>query len=194
MKTIMNFRILVMLSFFLLIPVLTRAQTDKNAAQLKNLETGIANAKAKVAINERKLAVADSLITLGTQMVAESKTEIKTIDAESKKLEKDHSSNLKPLTKLSTSKDKGEATKARSDLKALEVQYRSDAKGLDTRLRAAEKKQTTGNANVTKGKTAKKSAQDALKISQAALKAAQAKYDAASGSAEDTSAKDKKKK
>jgi chromosome segregation ATPase len=194
MKTIMNYRILVMLSFFLLIPVLTQAQTDKKATELKNLETGIATAKAKVAMNERKLAIADSVITTGTQMIAESKTEIKAVDAESKKLDKDLAANKKPLTKLSTSKDKGESIKAKADLKALDVQYRSDAKALDTRLRAAEKKQTTGNANLTKGKAAKKSAQDALKISRAALNAAQAKYDAASASGDNTNSKDKKKK
>jgi len=194
MKAIMNFRVLVMLSFFLLIPALSQAQTDKKADQLKNLETGIAAAKAKVSMSERKLAIADSVITTGTQMIAESKSEIKAVDADNKKLEKDLAANKKPLTKLSTSKDKGESIKAKADLKALDVQYRSDAKTLDTRLRAAEKKQTTGNANLTRGKVAKKSAQDALKISQDALKAAQAKYDAASSSGDNTNAKDKKKK
>lgn len=194
MKTIMNFRILIMLSFFLLIPVLTRAQTDKKADQLKNMETGLAAAKAKVAVNERKLAIADSIITTGTQMLAESKTEIKAVDAESKKLEKDLAANKKPLTKLSTSKDKGESTKAKADLKALDMQYRSDAKVLDTRLRAAEKKQTMGNAAITRGKAAKKTAQDALKASQEALKTVQAKYDAAADSGENTGSKGKSKK
>jgi hypothetical protein len=194
MRAIMKFRVLAMLSFFLLIPVITQAQTDRKAIELKNLETGIATAKAKVVQNERKLAIADSIITTGTQMVAESKTEIKAVDTESKKLEKDNAAKQKPLIKLSTSKDKGESVKAKADLKALDVQYRSDAKAFDTRLRAAEKKQTMGNANLTRGKTAKKSAQDALKFSQANLKVAQAKYDAASASGEDTGSKDKKKK
>jgi hypothetical protein len=194
MRAIMKFRFLAMLSFFLLIPVITQAQTDRKAIELKNLETGIATAKAKVAQNERKLAIADSIITTGTQMLAESKTEIKAVDTESKKLDKDFAVQQKPLTKLSASKDKGESVKAKADLKALDVQYRSDAKAFDTRLRAAEKKQTMGNANLTRGKTAKKSAQDALKLSQANLKAAQAKYDAASASGENAGSKDKKKK
>jgi chromosome segregation ATPase len=179
MKTVINFRVLITLSFFLLTPVFTQAQTDKKAAELKNLGTGIAKAKAKVTLNERKVTVADSLIESGNQLVAESKTEIKTINAESNKLNKDHAAKQKPLTKLSTSKDKGESSKARADLKALDLQYRSDAKALGTRLRKAEKKQTAGNTNLTKGKAARKSAQDALKASQAVLKAAQAKYDAA---------------
>jgi chromosome segregation ATPase len=179
MKAVNNFRVLAMLPFFLLNPVFTQAQMDKKAAELKKLEPGIATAKAKVALNERKMAVADSLIESGNQLVAESKAEIKTINAENNKLDKDHAVRQKPLTKLSTSKDKGESNKARADLKALNVQYRSDAKALNTRLKDATKKLTKGNANLTKGKAAKKSAQDALKISKATLKAAQAKYDAA---------------
>jgi hypothetical protein len=194
MSTIKNFRILVLLPFLLLIPVLSRAQTDKKADELKRLETGIAAAKAKVALNERKLAIADSLITSGTQLIAESKAETKVIYAESKKLDKDNAARQKPLTKLSTSKDKGESGKAKADLKALDVQYKSDSKALETRLKEATKKATTGSANLTKGKAAKKNAQDALKISRTALDNAQAKYDAASASGEDTNAKDKKKK
>jgi hypothetical protein len=194
MNTIVNFRILSMLSILLFTPVLTQAQTDKKSAELKNLETGIATAKAKVTLNERKMTVADSLIESGNLLIAESKTEIKTINAESNKLDKDHAIKQKPLTKLSTSKDKGESSKARADLKTLDIQYRSDAKALDTRLREAERKQTIGNANLTKGKAAKKSAQDALKASQATLKAAQAKYDVANASGENTNPKENKKK
>jgi chromosome segregation ATPase len=179
MKAVNNFQVLATLSFFLLNPVFTQAQTDKKAAELKKLEPGIATAKAKVALNERKMAVSDSLIESGNHLVAESKAEIKTINAESNKLDKDHAVRQKPLTKLSVSKDKGESNKARVDLKALNVQYRSDAKALDTRLKDATKKLTKGNANLTKGKAAKKSAQDALKASKATLKAAQVKYDAA---------------
>lgn len=178
MKTKMDFRILIMLSFFLLIPILTQAQTANNASELKNLEAGIATAKAKVTLNERKVAVADSLIESGNKLIAESKAETKTIDAEKKKLEKDYAAKQKPLTRLSTSKDKAEAVKARADLKALDLQYRTDAKALDARLRDSAKKLTKGNSNLTKGKAARKSAQDALKISQSALKVAQGKYDA----------------
>ena len=183
-----------MLLFLLLTPVLTRAQTDQKAAELKKLETSIATAKAKVALNERKLTISDSLITSGTQLLAESKTETKAIAAERKKLDKDNATKQKPLTKLSTSKDKGESNKARADLKALDVQYRLDSKALDTRLKDATKKLNTGNANLTKGKAAKKNAQDALKISRTALDAAQAKYNAATTSGENATAKDKKKK
>jgi hypothetical protein len=178
-NTVPNFRVLVTLSFFLLIPVLTQAQANKKAAELKKLGMGIATAKAKVALNERKMAVSDSLIESGNQLIAESKLETRTIDAERKKLDKENTAKQKPLTKLSTSKDKEESSQARIDLKALNVRYRSDAKALDTRLRDATKKLTKGNANIKKGKAARKSAQAALKASKATLKVVQAKYDAA---------------
>lgn len=194
MSTARNFRILVTLSFFLLTTVLIQAQTDKKTAELKKLDTGLSTAKAKVALNERQLTVSDSLITLGTQQIAESKTETKAIEADRKKLDKDNVTRQKSLTKLSASKDKDESSKARADLKALDVQYKSDSKALSNRLKDATKKLSTGNANLTKGKANKKNAQDALKVSRNALKAAQAKYDAASASGENTSIKDKKKK
>jgi hypothetical protein len=189
-----NFRILAMLPFFLLTPVFIQAQTDKKAAELKKLETSLAAAKARVALNEKQLTIADSLITTGTQQISESKTETKAIEADRKKLDKDYVTQQKPLVKLSNSKDKDESTQARSDLKALDVQYRSDSKALGIRSKDATKKLTTGNANVTRGKANKKNAHDALKISQNALDAAQARYDTASGSGENTSAKNKKKK
>lgn len=194
MRTKLNFRIFITLSFFLLSPVLTQAQTDKKAVELKRLETSIATAKAKVALNERKLTVADSLITVGTKLIDESKTETKAIAAERKKLDKDYATQQKSVTKLSTSKDKEVATKAKADLKTIGTQYKLDSKALDTRLTIATKKSTTGNANLTKGKTAKSNARDALKISNAALDAAQKKFDVASGTDEKATQKDKKKK
>jgi len=194
MSTLKSFRILIMLPFLLLAPVLTNAQADKRQAELKKLETSLAAAKAKVALNERRLTISDSLVTLGTQMIAESKTETKAIEAERKKLDKDNVTKQKSLTKLSTSKDKDEANQARVDLKALDVQYKSDSKALGIRLKDATKKMSTGNANLTRGKTGKKSAQDALKISRKALDTAQEKYDNANVSGEKTISKEKKKK
>ncbi len=194
MKIVINFRLLVMLAFLLLAPVLILAQTDKKADELKKLETSIAAAKAKVALNERQLTISDSLITSGTQLIAESKTETKAIEADRKKLDKDNVTKQKSLTKLSTSKDKEESNKAKADLKALDIQYKLDSKALSTRLKDATKKMSMGNANLTKGKATKKNAQDALKISRATLAAVQAKYDAASTSGEKTIGKDKKKK
>jgi len=170
MKTVTNFRVLVTLSFFFLIAVFTQAQADKKAAELKNLGTVIAKAKTKVALNERKLAVADSLIESGDQLIAESKTETRTIESERKKLDKDNAARQKPLTKLSTSKDKAESTDARADIKALNVQYRSDAKVLNTRLKDATKKLTKGKANLTKGKAARESVRMRLKLQRLHLK------------------------
>jgi len=194
MSTVKSFRILIVLPFLLLTPVLTNAQADKKEADLKKLETSLAAAKAKVALNEQQLAKSDSLINVGTQMIAESKTETKAIEADRKKLDKDNITSQKPLNKLSTSKDKEESSKARADLKTLDVQYKSDSKALGTRMKDATKKMSAGNANLTKGKAGKKNAQDALKISRKALDTAQEKYDNANNSGVNTTSKEKKKK
>jgi len=194
MSTVRNCRILILLPFLLLISFLTNAQADKKQAELKKLETNLAAAKAKVALNERQLAKSDSLITLGTQMIAESKTENKAIETDRKNVDKNNITKKKSLTKLSTSKDKEEATTARADLKALDLQYKSDLKALGIRQKDVTKKMSTGNSNLTRGKAGKKSAQDALKISRKSLDIAQEKYDNANVSADNKTTKDKKKK
>jgi hypothetical protein len=125
--------------------------------------------------------IADSLIAKGTEQMNESKTETKTIATERKALDKEYSAKAKSLGKLMSSKDKAEATQAKSDLKALDLKYKADSKALDVRLKAATSKSTAGSSNLSKGKTGKKTATDALESSQAALDAAQEKYNAATG-------------
>ncbi len=194
MKTIKNLLGISLITGLILFPIQATAQTDAKAAQLKTLETSLANAKARVALQEKKIAAADSTVNAGTQLIKSSKTELKAVDAESKKLEKDYAAKQKPLQKLTASKDKAEAAKARADIKALDTQYKIDNKALETRLREATKKQTTGASAIERGKTAKKNAQDGLKAATAALKTAQAKYDAATAPAEDKNSKGKGKK
>ena len=189
-----------MLPFFLIASVLTQAQApaltaaEKKAAEVKKLETALTLAKNKVALNQRQIKTADSLITAGTEMIADGKTETKAVTNERKTVDKTYETAKKPLLKQSTSKDKGEVTQAKAEIKTLDTQYKADIKALDTRLKAATKNSVTGTANVTKGKANKKTAQDALKLSGAALKTAQAKYDAATGSGNDSASKGKKKK
>jgi hypothetical protein len=179
---------------FLLTSGEVNAQTDKKAVELKRLETGVATAKKNVAKNERLLAIADSLITKGTEQVNESKTETKAIDTERKTLDKQYATQKKALDKLSTGKDKTAATKAMSDIKALDIKYRADSKVLDTRLKDATKKSTTGTSNMSKGKAGKQTATNALKTAQASLDAAQEKYDIATGTSRPEEEVKKKKK
>jgi hypothetical protein len=198
MRTTMKLRILAMLPLLFLAILVTQAQTlspaDKKAAEIKKLETALNAAKNKVALNEKQLNNADSLVSTGTDMIAEAKTETKAVATERKNVDKAYNAAKKPLVKASTSKDKDEATQAKADIKALDAQYKTDTKALDTRLKVATKKSTTGTGNVTKGKTAQKTVKDALKLSEANLEAAQAKYDATTGSGDDAPAKGKKKK
>jgi chromosome segregation ATPase len=179
----------------LFIPGLILAQDDKKAVELQRLEAGINTAKAKVTRSERKLFVADSLISKGTEQLTESKAEIKSVTAERKTLDKEYATGKKSLEKLAGSKDKAEAAQAKADMKELDMKYKADSKLIDTRLKDATKTSTTGKSNLSKGKTGKKTAEDGLKAAQAALDAAQAKYDAASGTdMEENDGKKKKKK
>jgi chromosome segregation ATPase len=170
------------------------AQTDKKAAEIKRLETALATAKKNVAKNERSLAIADSLFAKGTEQVNDSKAEIKAIETERKTLDKQYATQKKALEKLAKSKDKAEVTKATSDIKALDLKYKADTKALDTRLKDVTKKSTTGSSNISKGKSGKSTATNALETSQASLAAAQEKYDIATGTVTPEEEGNKKKK
>jgi hypothetical protein len=177
-----------------LVPGMLNAQTDKKAAEIKRLETALNTAKKNVAKHERGLAVADSLLTKGTEQLNESKAENKALATERKTLDKEYATKKKALEKLANSKDKTEATQARTDMKALDTKYLADSKALDTRLKDATKKSTTGSANVSKGKSGKTNETEALKIAQQSLDAAQEKYDIATGTARPEEEPQKKKK
>ncbi|OFY65310.1 MAG: hypothetical protein A2V64_11100 [Bacteroidetes bacterium RBG_13_43_22] len=190
----MNPRALCLTILFLVISLIAVSQTDKKAAELRNLEAGIAIAKARIALNENKIADADSVINAGKKMIDESKADARSVDSDSRKLEKDYAAKHKSLRKLASSRDKTEANKARTELRALETWYKSSNRALETRLKDAIKKQTSGIASIERGKTAKKNARDALGVSIDALKAAQAKFDKAIAPVEKESLKGKSRK
>lgn len=178
-----------------MIPAIAQAQTtDKNAAAIKKLELNVETAKKNVAKNERAMAVSDSLIQKGNEMVAESKVEMKALAAERKKLDKEYATNRKVLEKQSYSKDKAEATKAKTDLKAMDTKYKTDAKEIDNKLKLADKNSLTGASNISKGKTSQKAAQDGLKTAREALEAAEIKLDNTTNPPEEGTTEKKKKK
>jgi len=182
MKICLKYKALFVAIVLQMILVSAAAQTDRKTAELKSLDAAVAAARARVAMNEKRVADADSIINAGKRMLDESKAELKAVDSGSRKLEKKYAAERKPVSRLVNSKDKTEANKARTDLRAIDAQYKTDNRALETRLREASRKQTAGITNIQKGKTARKNAMEALKVSNNALKAAQAKYNAAAGS------------
>ena len=163
----------------------SNAQTAQSDAVINKLETAINDAKARVALNEKKIAAADSLIDLGKKMIDESKDEIKAIDAESKKYEKDYAPRYKAIKKLTASKDKAEARKASNELRTLEAEHRTANRGFEAKMNNAYKKQNLGLAAIDKGQKAKYFAKTALDTAEDALKTAQEKYDEATTPAEE---------
>lgn len=178
MRTAINYRVPVILAFFLMTTAFTSAQSFRRSAELGSLNKGVVVARAKVAVNEKKVAAADSVINFGSNLTDEATKEIKEVEAERRRLDKEYGARQKTLLKLSASKDRAESGRARADLKALTIKYRSDIKALTNRSKEATKKLTRGDAALKKGKAARQSAAYALKVSKAALKDAQARYDA----------------
>jgi hypothetical protein len=169
----------ILMILFLGSAVLSVAQTDRKAAELKSLEKNLSTARIRVAMAQKQLNAADSLIKTGYQMIKEGKAESKSVFAESNRLDKEYSARHKTLEKLSTSDDKEEAAEARTELKKFDNQYKSENLSLEKKLKSAERKQSSGSSLVIRGKTAKLNARDAFKTANATLKSAQKKFDAA---------------
>jgi len=177
----MNTRIIYTLLLLHIFVQFTLGQNDRKAGELKSLETAVTNAEARVAIIEKRVSDADSIINAGKRMLDESKAELKSVDSDSKKFEKVYDSKRKETGKQANSKDKTEANRARTELRNIDSQYKTESRALETRLREATRKQTMGITNIQKGKTARKNAEEALKVANQALKAARAKYYGATG-------------
>jgi len=165
---------------------------SRKEAELKRLETTVANAKVGLDKAEKRAASADSLLLVGPEMLKQGKADLKQIDSEKSVREKGYKAKSKALDKQLKSKDKNEVAQARKELKSVDTQYRADLKELSTKQRDAQKKITTGENNKNRGKSTQKTTRETVKRAQATLEAAQAKLDAARGG--DKTVKTKKKR
>ena len=172
----------------------TQPQTPENKkeAELKRLETVLGTAKVGLDRAEKKAASADSLLTIGPQMIKQGKADQKLIEAEKSDKEKVYKSKVKALDKQLKSKDKKEVAEARKELKNIDTQYKADLKELATKERDAQKKISTGENNKSKGKATQKTSRESVKRAKVTVDAAQAKLDAAKGG--DKPVKQKKKR
>ncbi len=171
----------------------TQAQVTNDESAKNKQEAAIAALQKNIDKFEAQLTVADSLISVGNQMMTEAKSEIKSAENDRKKIEKEYLSSKKSLEKKAGSKNKEEAASAKADLKSLDSQYKQDIKHVDLRLKEANKKSTDGIKNIEKGKNLKKNAGDGLKKAKTALEEAQAKLDAMKNPPQEKSSSKKKK-
>jgi hypothetical protein len=173
----------------IILPEGALSQVSRSQADLARLQLALDNAKKRVVLNEKKIAAADSTIEAGQKLIDEAKAEIKSIDSGSKTYQKEYNSKYKAVKKLTGSKDKTEAKKASTDLKALEAEYHKTDNGFVTRMNNAYKKQSAGASVINRGMNAKAAAKEALKAAGNSLKAAQEKYDAAAAPPKGTKGK-----
>jgi hypothetical protein len=170
----------------------TQSPEAKKEAELKRLETTLGTAKAGMERAEKRAATADSLLTVGPELIKDGKAAQKEIDSEKGVREKGYKAKVKELDKQMKSKDKNEVAEARKEFKTIDTQYKAEMKVLAAKERDAQKKITTGENNKNKGKTSQKTSKETVKRAQVTLDAAQAKIDAAKGG--DKSVKSKKKR
>ncbi len=179
MKTSTRFLLLSTLIVCLLFSNVLNAQTDKNDLKLQKLKENVARYEAKVAAKERKMEIADSLVTTGEYMMYDAEDVFEDVEEEQSTLDKEYKTKYKELAKLQKSKDTETVNKAAADLKALEIQYKADTKVLDTRIKELTKKAMKGQSNMDKGKDMQKTTSQYLKEAKERLEAAKEKYEAA---------------
>jgi len=152
-----------------------KAQQPSNPATPKPSKEQVAlnRAEANQAKIERKIAVADSLMTVGNATVEENQALYDQNQADRKTLDKEYAAKSKELNKALKSKDAQEVAAAKAELKQTDLDYKNAAKKSDTEMKALLKKIDTGLANVNKGKTIKKESSKALKDAQKATAAAE---------------------
>ncbi|MDP4210850.1 MAG: hypothetical protein Q8928_18730 [Bacteroidota bacterium] len=172
----------------------TQTPESKKEADIKRFEATYNTAKAGLAMAEKQAAAADSLLSVGPDMIKEGNATLKEVDAERAAKAKEYKLQTKPLNKRLGSKDKDDATDAKNELKKIDAQFKADMKALDKKEKDAEKKITTGENNKIKGKMNKKTSAEKLKNAQAKFDDAEAKLDAAKGGDEPVKGMDKNKK
>jgi hypothetical protein len=183
--------VLIMVCFSLI--GFSQAKPDKNQAEINKLEGQLKTAQVNLSKAVKQDSTADALIESGTNMIKEAATEAKTNDAEQKRLDKEYANQTKLLNKKIGGKDKDAATEAKNDLKALDLKYKADIKDLAAKKKATDKKKVTGDANLTKGKTAKKAAAAPLKLAQTNVSTIEQKIDALKNGGNEGEGKKKKK-
>ena len=97
------------------------AQTDKNELKLQKLKENVERYEARVAAKERKMEIADSLLTTGENMLFEAEDEFEIVDQEQIALDKEYKASYKELAKLQRSKDETIASKADDELSGARV-------------------------------------------------------------------------
>ncbi|MBN2743118.1 MAG: hypothetical protein JXR39_04400 [Marinilabiliaceae bacterium] len=144
-------------------------------------EMAIKKAEDKVAKIEKKMAIADSLITAGNVVKGDLKGEEDGQTGRLKEVQSEYASESKRLEKLMKSKDQTEVKQASLEKKALDAKYKADMKELDAVNKDAAKKAGKAEANIKKGKDLKKVAEKELKVARKELAAAQKAANAPEG-------------
>ena len=124
MKTLERIIVSCAIMLCLLISNTLTAQTDKNELKLQKLKENVARYEDRVTAKERKIEIADSLLTTGENMMFEAEDEFAEVEEEQAMQDKEFKTAYKELSKLQRSKDKETADEALVDMKALETQVR----------------------------------------------------------------------
>ncbi len=168
---------------------------NKQEAEIAKLRTSVDRAYLAHKKLEQKMAMADSLIEIGTTMREESSQEIKAATSEMKAKNKTYTSEKKVLAKKLKSKNKVDIAEAKAEIKTVDAAYKAEVKAYDAIMKAQTKKSTDGTKNLEKGKTIKKDSGKALKEASKTLTNAQyALEDATDAVGDETPAKGKKGK
>ncbi len=137
--------------------------TSKQEAEIAKLRTQLERARVAHEKQEKKVQIADSLITVGSTMREESSDEIKAAVSAMKARNKEYSTQRKSLEKRLKSKSREDVAEAKAEIKTLDAEYKAELKAHDALMKAQNKKSADGTKNLERGKTMKKEAGKMLK-------------------------------
>lgn len=154
----------------LLVPFFLFAQDETDEKPLTKNQAKNEALQLQLDAANQALLFADSLYDNGSELVKESKANIKMIEADKKEAIANYKIKRKELSKQVTGDDKAATAKKTADLKELDATHKEKIKSFDADKKINLKKLSLGEKMYAKGEDKKKAAKDKLKILNESLK------------------------
>lgn len=147
--------------------------TEKQLARINRSEMNVERAQLVVTRLNDRLAIADSLYTLGSEGWDEHSTQIKSLTSEMKAKAKEYKSERKSIERKLKSRSKEEVNAAKAELKQFDSAYKDAFRMNDAQLKAHIREANKASKDWNKGRSMRKDASRRLKDAEKNLEIAQ---------------------
>ncbi len=147
--------------------------TEKQLARISRSEINVERAQLAVTRLNDRLALADSLYTLGSEGWDEHSTQIKLLTSEMKSKAKEYKSERKSIERKLKSKSREEVNAAKAELKHFDANYKEAFRRDDLQLKSHIRLANNASKDWNKGRSMRKDASKRLKDAEKVLETAQ---------------------